>query len=136
MEHPEIDVVQAVYDAFARADVPAILELFSPDVTVYQSPEVPWGGTHQGHEGLLTFMAVLSRRIASTPETQRMVADGDGHVVQTGMTRGKVRATGVRFEIPETHVWTVRDGRIAHYEVYLDSAAMCAALEAVPAGQA
>jgi ketosteroid isomerase-like protein len=136
MEHPEMDVVRAVYDAFGRADVTAILELFSPDVTVYQSPRVPWGGTHEGHDGLLHFLATLSTTIASTPETERLVADGDGHVVQTGVTRGEVRATGVRFEIPETHVWTVRDARVTCYEVYLDTDAMVAALAPAPAPQA
>ena len=135
MEHADIDVVRAVYDAFEQADVSAILELFSPDVTVYQSPALPWGGTHEGHDGLLTFLATLSTTIASTPETERLVADGDGHVAQVGITRGEVRATGVPFEIPETHIWTVRDGRVSCFEVYLDTAAMLAALSGTPAEQ-
>jgi ketosteroid isomerase-like protein len=136
MEQPEIDVVRRVYDAFAQADVPAILSLFSPDVTVYQSPALPWGGTHEGHDGLVHFMTTLSSLIRSQVETQRMYADGDGHVVQSGITRGYARASGARFEAAETHVWTVRNGQIVHYEVYLDSADVLAALAAQPAEQA
>jgi ketosteroid isomerase-like protein len=45
MEDPDLAVVRAVYDAFDRADLTAILELFSPEVAVYQSPALPWGGT-------------------------------------------------------------------------------------------
>jgi ketosteroid isomerase-like protein len=135
MEQPEVAVVRAVYGAFASADVTAILELFSPDATVYQSPSLPWGGTHEGHDGLLHFLATLSTTIASTVETERLYADGDGHVVQVGTTRGEVRTTGARYAIPETHVWTVRDGRVTCFEVYLDTAAMLAALDTAPAEQ-
>jgi len=135
-EAPELAVVRSVYDAFARADVPAILALFGPEVTVYQSPSLPWGGTHEGHDGLLHFMTTLSRLIRSQVETQRMYADGDGHVVQSGITRGHARASGTAFEAAETHVWTVRDGQVTCYEVYLDAAAVLAALAAEPAERA
>jgi uncharacterized protein len=124
----EIEVVEAVYDAFARKDVQHIMELFAPDCVVYQSPALPWGGTHEGHDGLVIFMITLSQTIASTPEHEHLVADGDGHVSQVGRTRGIVKGTGVAFDLFENHVWTVRDGRIARYEVYLDTAGMLAAL--------
>jgi ketosteroid isomerase-like protein len=124
----DIEVVEAVYDAFARKDVSRILELFAPDCVVYQAPALPWGGTHEGHDGLITFMIALSRTIASTPEHEHLVADGDGHVSQVGRTRGRVTATGVEFDLFENHVWTVRDGRVVRQEVYLDTAGMLAAL--------
>jgi len=126
----EVAVVEAVYDAFARADVNRILELFAPDCVVYQSHALPWDGTHQGHDGLLTFLVTLSSTIASTPEHEHLVADGDGHVAQVGRTRGTAKATGVEFDLFENHVWTVRDGKVARFEVYLDTAGMLAALQA------
>jgi ketosteroid isomerase-like protein len=50
MSRPQSDVavVEAVYDAFARADVQRIRELFAPDCVVHQSPALPWGGRHEG----------------------------------------------------------------------------------------
>jgi ketosteroid isomerase-like protein len=65
-----------------------------------------------------------------------MYADGDGHVVQSGITRGYARASRAPFEAAETHVWTVRDGQVTCYEVYLDAAAVLAAIAAQPAEQA
>jgi ketosteroid isomerase-like protein len=129
----EVAVVEAVYDAFARADLQRIMELFAPDCVVYQSPALPWGGTHEGHDGLVIFLLALSQTIASTPEHEHLVADGDGHVSQVGRTRGTVKATGAAFDLFENHVWTVRDGRIARFEVYLDTAGMLAALGSAPA---
>lgn len=139
MEQHELDlaVVREVYDAFARADVPRIMALFAPDGTVAQAPELPWGGTHTGHAGLAHFLATLTGLVASTPETERLFADGSGHVVQVGRTRGVVRASGAPFDVPEVHVFTVSDGQVRRFEAYLDTAAMRAALDApvpVPAG--
>lgn len=127
---PDVDVVRAVYGAFERADLPAILALFRPDGTVYQSPALPWGGAHEGHDGLLTFLATLSTTIESRVTTEHLVPDAAGHVVQAGRTRGRVRATGARFDLVETHVWTVEDGQIRRFEVYLDTEGMLAALDA------
>jgi hypothetical protein len=131
MENPDLAVVRAVYDAFDRADLTAILELFSPEVTVYQSPALPWGASHEGHDGLLHFLGTLSSTIASTPVTEYLAADGDGHVVQVGRTVGTVRSTGTEFDVFESHIWTIEDGRVRRFEAYLDTEALLAALAQV-----
>jgi ketosteroid isomerase-like protein len=128
MENPDLAVVRAVYDAFDRADLTAILDLFSPEVSVYQSPALPWGGSHEGHDGLLHFLGSLASTIASSPVTEYLVADGAGHAVQVGRTVGTVRATGVEFDVFESHIWTIEDGRVRRFEVYLDTEALLAAL--------
>ena len=132
MEQAEQDlaVVREVYDAFARADVPRIMALFDEGGTVVQSPALPWGGTHTGHEGLGTFLGTLTSHLDSHPETERLFADAAGHVVQVGRTRGVVRATGAPFDVPEVHVFTLAGGRVTRFEAYLDTAALLAALEA------
>ncbi len=49
-------------------------------------------------------------------------------MVQIGRTRGRVRATGNEFDVPETHVWTVEDGRVTRFESYIDTPKMREAL--------
>ncbi len=61
-------------------------------------------------------------------DTERYIDDEEGHVVAVGHTRGKVRGTGREFDVPETHVWTVEDGKITRYESYIDTPKMRAAL--------
>ncbi|MBB3675080.1 nuclear transport factor 2 family protein [Modestobacter versicolor] len=132
-EQQDLAVVRGVYEAFGRGDVAAITARFAEDGTVAQSPALPWGGTHHGHAGLGHFLGTLTGHVASVPESQQLFADGDGHVVQVGRTRGVVRANGAGFDVAEVHVWTVRDGVVTRFEAYLDDAAMQAALRA-PAG--
>ena len=132
MEQAEQDlaVVREVYDAFARADVPRIMALFDESGTVVQSPALPWGGTHTGHEGLGSFLGTLTSHLDSHPGTERLFADAAGHVVQVGRTRGVVRSTGTPFDVPEVHVFTLAGGRVTRFEAYLDTGAMLAALAA------
>jgi ketosteroid isomerase-like protein len=59
--------------------------------------------------------------------TESLFAAGD-HVVQAGRTRGKALANGASFDIPEVHVWELRDGKVVRYQVYIDTPAMLDAL--------
>jgi len=124
----DVDVVREMYRAFERADVGRSLELCAPEVTVHQSPAVPWGGDYTGRDGVVRFLTALGGALDSRPETERLFADGDGRVVQVGRTRGTVRRTGRRFDVAETHVWTVRDGLVVRFEAYIDVPAMLPAL--------
>jgi len=128
-QEQETVVVAEVYAAFAAGDLARIGALFAPDGVITQSPGVPWGGEHTGPAGLAHFLATLTGHIESRPVSDQLIADGAGHVVQVGRTRGTVRATGAAFDVPEVHVWTVRDGQVQRFEVYLDTAAMRRALD-------
>jgi ketosteroid isomerase-like protein len=49
-------------------------------------------------------------------------------VVQSERTKGTVRANGKTFDIPEVHIWTLRDGKIVAAHFAIDTAAQLAAL--------
>lgn len=48
--------------------------------------------------------------------------------MQTGRTRGTVRANGASFDIPEVHVRELRDGKVVRYQSFIDTPAMLEAL--------
>ena len=124
----EVAVVERVYDAFGRGDAETIFALFHPEGTIYQSQALPWGGTYHGHAGLAEFFGKLTGAIASKVETEHVIDDLEGHVVAIGRTRGHVLASGRPFDVAETHVWTVAEGRILRFESYIDSGSMREAL--------
>jgi uncharacterized protein len=123
-----VAAIRRLYDALASRDASVIQEVFAPDVTIRQSPELPWGGEYEGHDGVFTFFLTLVEHIESQVTTDSLFAAGN-HVVQTGRTRGTVRANGASFDVPEVHVWELRDGRVVRYEAYIDTPAMLDALE-------
>jgi uncharacterized protein len=122
-----IPTIQRVYAAMKSRDAGVMQDLFADDVVVRQSPEVPWGGEYSGIDGAFTFFLKLVEHIESEVTTESLFAAGD-HVVQTGRTNGKVLANGASFDIPEVHVWELRDGKVVRFQVYIDTPAMLAAL--------
>jgi uncharacterized protein len=126
-----LEVVQRIYEAFATQDLDLIVELAHPDIVITQDPALPWGGTHVGIDGVGTFALALTGAIDSAVTVEALFAAGE-QVVQYGRTSGTVRANGAAFDIPECHVWTVREGRAVEARFYIDSAAMLAALGAEP----
>ena len=122
-----VDVVRAIYEAMAARDLHGILQRLADDVVVTQDARLPWGGRFEGHDGFATFALTLAGTIDSAVTHEALFA-ADDEVVQVGRTRGTVRASGVAFDIPEVHRWTVVEGRAVRAHFAIDTPAMLAAL--------
>jgi uncharacterized protein len=121
------DIIQRVYAAFETGDFATVLELCDPECSVTQDDALPWGGQYHGHDGVATFGLALAGSISSQVTVEALFEAGD-RVVQYGRTRGTVVAGGAPFDVPETHIWTLRDSKIIAAEFYIESPAMLAAL--------
>ena len=128
MEAP-LQTIEKVYAAFAARDVDTLLGLCAPDIVLTQDPALPWGGSFSGHDGAVDFMMKLVAASDSVVTVEQLFAAGD-EVVQLGRTAGTVRSNGAAFDIPECHIWTVRDGLVTAARFFIDSAAMLDALAA------
>lgn len=62
-----------------------------------------------------------------TVELSQFIADGDD-VVSLGTYRGTYKATGKSFSARYAHAWTVKDGKVVHYDQVMDSAELNKAL--------
>ena len=127
MNQQNIDVIERVYEAMKKRDAGVMQELFAEDIHVWQSPDLPWGGDYEARDGAFTFFLNLVEHIHSQVTTESLFAAGN-HVVQTGRTRGTVVANGAPFDIPEVHVWELRDGKVVEFRAYIDTPAMLEAL--------
>ena len=103
------------------------MALLSGDIEILQSHEVAWGGHHRGHGGARIFFARLGEALDSTLALERFIDAGE-HVVAVGRTCGVTRASGRPYDVPISHVWTVRDGLAVRAEFYIDNPTMLAAL--------
>jgi ketosteroid isomerase-like protein len=122
-----LEIVQEIYEAFATEGIDRVLQLCDANCRVTQDTALPWGGEYEGLDGVLAFGAALGGTIQSVISSDELFAAGD-HVIQYGRSRGTVIATGVAFDSPEVHVWTVRGGKVTAAEFYVDTAAMLGAL--------
>jgi ketosteroid isomerase-like protein len=124
---PAVEVVRAIYAAMGARDLDGILRHLDPAFVVTQDERLPWGGRFEGHDGFATFAINLAGTIDSAV-THEALFEADGEVVQVGRTKGTVRASGVAFDVPEVHRWTVRDGRAVAAHFAIDTPAMLVAL--------
>jgi len=122
-----IEIIRQVYEAFAAEGLDRVLELCAPHCVVTQDNALPWGGRHQGLDGVATFAAALGGTVHSVVTTDELFEAGD-RVIQYGRSRGTVLANGATFDVPEVHVWTLRDGKVAAAEFYIDTPAMLRSL--------
>jgi uncharacterized protein len=127
MATENIEIIKQVYEAFALEDLDAVLDLVDPDCVVTQDESLPWGGHHVGHDGMATFGFALIGALDSAVTIESLF-EADGQVIQCGRTKGTVRANGNGFDIPEVHVWTLRDGKVVAAPIAIDTPAMLAAL--------
>ncbi|HEX2137776.1 MAG TPA: nuclear transport factor 2 family protein [Microvirga sp.] len=123
-------IVQQMYVAFGRGDVPAILETLADDVEWHvmgSSEVVPWAGTRHGREQTSQFFRAVGETLdVEKFEARTMVAEGDT-VVVVGWERSRVKPTNRIYEDEWVHVFRVRQGKIAAFREFNNSAAWLAA---------
>jgi hypothetical protein len=112
--------VQAVYEAFGRGDIPAILGMLTPDVawTVEgKAGDYPTFGRRQGPDGALKFFQAVADAEEITAFAPRRFHSTDDTVVVEG-------------DISVTLIFTVRDGKIAGFRELYDTATVVEAYRA------
>ena len=121
-------IARAVYEAFGRGDIPAVLEHFDPELVWVESTGLI-AGTYHGPQGVLegVFMPIGNDWETFLVEPERVVAEGDA-VVAVGTYRGTYRATGKSMTARFAHVWQMREGRLVHFEQIADTESFNAAL--------
>ena len=123
----DLQIIKRVYAAFEAKDFGVIEAVFAPDVEITQSDLVPWGGRFRGRPGAVEFFTGLLGHIDPRLTVEQIVDAGD-HVLEIGRTAGRTVASGTPFDLPEIHIWRLRDEKVVSMQVYIDVPAMLAAL--------
>jgi uncharacterized protein len=122
-------VPQQAYEAFQRADVPAILNLLADDVEwiLPTIESISFSGPRRGRDQVAEFFSTLAREQDALRFEPREFIAGDDKVVALGSYEWKVKATGRTWQSDFAHVFTVRDGKIVRFHEFTDSAAAAVA---------
>ena len=52
MTEQSVEIVEGLYAAFARGDVPAVLAAMADDIEWHQAEGMPYGGVHRGGDAV------------------------------------------------------------------------------------
>jgi uncharacterized protein len=121
MSRENVEVVRAMYAAYARGDVEASLGAYTEDTVWDDTRYRPDGAVHRGRDALVE--VVRTWRAAWDDydiEAEEVLEAGDDRVAVVLRETGRGRGGGVEMTNRWGQIVTLRGGRIVHTTVYRD----------------
>lgn len=122
MSEQNVELIEGVYGAFARGDVPAVLGSFADDIEWVEAEGMPYGGVYRGPDAVAqnVFGPITSDVDGFALVTGEFIASG-ATVAAVVRYTGTGKATGKALDVPAVHVWDVRDGKLARFRQFIDT---------------
>jgi ketosteroid isomerase-like protein len=114
-------VVRGLYEAFARADIPAILSTLDERIDWRAPVNLPHGGHFAGRDEVGRFFQGIGEHWETlTVNVDDVLSAGD-RVVVLVTAAGRLRATGEETGYTAAHAWTLHDGTPARFAETVDA---------------
>ena len=116
--------VHAIYEAFGKGDVSAVMGAFDTRVQWQEAESFryadrnPYIGPQAVAEGVFLRISSDVDQFSVTPER---LADAGDVVLAEGRYRGTVKATAKTVNVQFAHVWRFRDGKVVGFQQYTDT---------------
>ncbi len=128
-EQQNVKIVQQIYADFGQGNIPGVLSALADDVVWKQPPagSSPLAGTYHGRGQVGEWFSKMDEvSEAESFEPREYIAQGD-KVVALGYYRFLSKSTGKSWESNWAMVWTFREGKVADFQFFGDTAAEAAA---------
>ena len=125
------DIIQGIYAAFAKGDVPAVLGTFDAGIVWHEAEGYRFaaGNPYVGPMTILqNVLMPLVTQMDGFTVTPSNVIDGGDQVAVEGRYTGTVKATGAPLDAQFVHVYELRHGKIVKFQQYTDTAQWTRAL--------
>jgi ketosteroid isomerase-like protein len=111
-------LIRSGYEAFARGDIPAVLDVLAEDIFWHVPGRGPLSRDYRGHAEVLGFFGQFMKLSNNTFEIEvdDILVNRD-HVVVL-CTESAERA-GKIWSSPQVHVWTIKEGRASVFWQYM-----------------
>jgi len=118
-----IQVIQQMYKDFGAGNMQAVLSTFDNDVVWIRpgEPYIPFAGTFVGIEGLAKMFGIISQTVKIKDFHPKQVLGQGDTVVVIGADEADVIETGKSYLSEWVYVYTLKNKKIIHVQVYLDS---------------
>lgn len=124
------------YQKFANKDIAGLLDTFTDDIEweSIDNDEIPFAGTYHGKSEVGRYFSELDQAQEAVQfEPREFICEGD-KVVVLGQSRWTVRSTGQTYDNPWVHVLTIRDGKVARFQQFNDTASVAKAFRGMQPG--
>lgn len=121
-----VELLRSLYEAFAQGDVATVFGAMDPNIewreaesNPYEPSGEPWFGPDAIGQNLFMKLAGEWDVFNVTPKEFHEAGD---HVIVEGRYSGTYKETGKSLDAQFCHVWKVRDGKVAFFQQYVDTA--------------
>jgi len=125
-----VELIKAMYAAYAKGDLADIMNHMADDVqwTSEGVKAMSWAGSWKGKQNTVAFFEGLQKDLEDSHlDMNVFVAEGD-KVAAFGRYKAKVRKTGKHVDTPVAHYFRLKDGKVAEYRNFTNSAAIVEAM--------
>jgi len=124
----DIDLVRAVFGAFASGDLAALSDLFHADATWHHHNDDRHGGIHRGADAIIAYLTESALVTAGTLQAEpgSVMTDGQGHVA-VAVQFSASRPDGRTIDCPQVLLVTVDGGRVRTIDQFVGDPAAVAA---------
>lgn len=122
---PDVDLVRKFYALFKKGDRTSYEQLCDEAIEWNVMEGMPAGSSrYVGRDAVFGkyFPAMLSHFAEFHAAADEILGAGDGRVVVLGRYVIRSKAGGGKFVAPFAHIYTVREGKIATFRQYTDTA--------------
>jgi uncharacterized protein len=117
-----VEIIRRAFEAYWAGDIEGVLGVCAEDIVITQAPEVPGVPPQQrGHDGVIEAFGLWPEQWDDFEiELERIVADPGDHVVVATRQSGRGKESGVEVVGEFTFLFTVRDGKISEWRIFVD----------------
>jgi ketosteroid isomerase-like protein len=121
-----VSFVKNLYAAFGRGDIPSVLAAMSADIKWHQAesnPYMPSGEAWVGPDSVLNnlFMKLGTEWDGFAVHPSSFHGADDSVIVEARYS-GTYKPTGKSMDAQVCHVWDIKDGKLARFQQYVDTA--------------
>jgi ketosteroid isomerase-like protein len=127
MSNGNVKLVQDAYAAFERGDMEALMGTMAQDIDwaiVGRASDFPSFGAWPGLAKVREFFRSVADNIEFRDFSPREFYPSGDKVFVLGHYEGTIKKTGRRMASDWAHVFTIKDGKVAQFREYTDTAAI------------
>jgi len=126
-----LNIIKSTYQGkTAQENSTNLMASLDENIIWIEASGFPLAGTYQGKKAIIdnVFTPLATRWINYKIEVEQYIAQGN-HVIALGSYSGIYKETGQRFIARVVHHWQLENGKITHFEQFVDSVPVVNAMQ-------
>ena len=123
IEMNNLQIIQQMYQDFEEKNMAAVLNCFDKDVVWIRpgEPGIPFSGIYNGIDEVVKMFTIVSQTVKINSFNKSRILADDEVVAVIGADMADVIATGKSYKSEWVYLYTLKNEKIVHVQVYIDT---------------